>query len=520
MTESKVAKGSFFILIGNIIFRIGGYLYRFLMASLLGPAMYGILGLTLPFQGVFQILSAGGLPPAIAKYVSEYNTLNKEDMARQTIKTSLKIMVFLGIFMGFIMITIVAPWLAYSVFKNPIALLPLQAVGLITPFSVIVGAFRGAFQGVYKMEYIVATRAAEQMGMIIFATGFVLIGLNAFGAVLGSVIGFFLSSISGVYIYKKYMGKYIEIKNPNFKISIKDELKLAKKLISFSIPVTVTALAEMIIYSISTFIMGIFLTSTLIGYFTAADPIARLPLMVSTSIATTILPAAAEAYVKRDKKQLNHYVFKSYEYSILLTLPLCVFIMIFAKPIMRVVYFTNAQYSLGGSALAILVIGMTFYALYSVSTGIIQGIGHPKISMYILLLGSGLNIILNWFLIQKMGIVGGALATTISTIVFTVPTVYITLRLTKSKLKYSKLNKIILASIIMGIILYIIPNNVYGLILAVILSPVIYLISLIYLRIFESEDIERMKSLNNKFGPLKGIYMKIVRKIEEKTINE
>ena len=66
MTESKVAKGSFFILIGNIIFRIGGYLYRFLMASLLGPAMYGILGLTLPFQGVFQILSAGGLPPAIA----------------------------------------------------------------------------------------------------------------------------------------------------------------------------------------------------------------------------------------------------------------------------------------------------------------------------------------------------------------------------------------------------------------------------------------------------------------------
>ena len=109
---------------------------------------------------------------------------------------------------------------------------------------------------------------------------------------------------------------------------------------------------------------------------------------------------------------------------------------------------------------------------------------------------------------------------TISTIIFTVPTVYITLRLTKSKLKYSKLNKIILASIIMGIILYIIPNNVYGLILAVILSPVIYLISLIYLRIFESEDIERMKNLNNKFGPLKGIYIKIVKKIEEKTINE
>ena len=61
--SSKVAKGSAIILIGNVIFRVGGYLYRFLMASLLGPAAYGILGLTTPFQGIFQVLSAAGLPP-------------------------------------------------------------------------------------------------------------------------------------------------------------------------------------------------------------------------------------------------------------------------------------------------------------------------------------------------------------------------------------------------------------------------------------------------------------------------
>lgn len=516
MSDSKLARGSVFILIGNIIFRIGGYVYRFLMASLLGPAMYGILGLTLPFQGIFQILAAGGLPPAIAKYVSEYNSLNKEDLAKQTIKTSLKIMVILGILVGFLMISIIAPWLSYSVFKNPNTLLPLQAVGLITPFSVIVGAFRGAFQGVYKMEYIVATRFVEQMTMIIFATGFVVIGLQAFGAVLGTVIGFALSSLSGLYIYKKYMGNYITT-SPDFEFSVKQEIELDKKLVSFSIPVTITSIAEMIIYSISTLIMGIFLSSKLIGYFTAADPIARLPLMVSTSIATTILPAASEAYVKKNKKQLNHYVFKSYEYVIALTLPLCIFIMVFSKPIMTLVYFTNLEYSLGSSALSILVLGMTFYALYSVSTGIIQGIGYPRITMYILLLGSGLNVILNWFLIQELGIVGGALATTVATAIFTIPTIFITLYLTKTQLDYLKLFKIISASIIMGIILYIIPNNVYGLILGIILSPIIYILSLTYLKLFESEDINRLKKLNRKFGPLKGIYMKIINFIEKKT---
>ena len=139
---------------GNIIFRFGGYIYKFLMASLLGSSAYGLFTLTTPFQGIFQILSAGGLPPAIAKYISEYNSLNEEDLARQTVFTSLKLMVILGIFFGFVMIVFVAPYLSYEFYKKPDILLPLQAVGLITPFSVIVGAFRGAFQGIYKMEYI------------------------------------------------------------------------------------------------------------------------------------------------------------------------------------------------------------------------------------------------------------------------------------------------------------------------------------------------------------------------------
>ena len=61
------------------------------------------------FQGIFQTLAAGGLPPAIAKYVAEYEALNEHDMARQTIYTSLKIMVFLGISLGVLMIFVFAP---------------------------------------------------------------------------------------------------------------------------------------------------------------------------------------------------------------------------------------------------------------------------------------------------------------------------------------------------------------------------------------------------------------------------
>ena len=71
--SSKVAKGSAIILIGNVIFRVGGYLYRFLMASLLGPAAYGILGLTTPFQGIFQVLQlySRRIPQTASEIISQ-----------------------------------------------------------------------------------------------------------------------------------------------------------------------------------------------------------------------------------------------------------------------------------------------------------------------------------------------------------------------------------------------------------------------------------------------------------------
>ena len=86
---SKLVRGSLIIFVGNIIFRIGGYLYRFLMATLLGPVNNGILGTTMSFQGIFQTLAAGGLPPAISKYIAEYNAVEDYNMARQTIYTAL-----------------------------------------------------------------------------------------------------------------------------------------------------------------------------------------------------------------------------------------------------------------------------------------------------------------------------------------------------------------------------------------------------------------------------------------------
>ena len=511
---SKLVRGSFIIFIGNIIFRVGGYIYRFLMAILLGPTAYGILGITLPFQGIFQTLAAGGLPPAIAKYVSEYEAVDEKDMARQTIYTSLKIMVFLGIFFGVLMIFVVAPWLAYVYLGKPDALVPLQIVGCITPFSVIVGAFRGAFQGVYKMEYIVYTRAVEQLGMILFATAFVLIGLSTVGALWGTVIGYSLSVVAAVYIFKFHMGKFIPKASDDFVFSKRDELKLAGTLVKFSIPVIITAIAEMLIYNICTIVMGRFLTFDDVGFFAAADPVARLPLIISISIATTILPASSEAFKLHETETLQTYVSQAYKLSLLFVVPMCVGLALFAAPTLRVLYFENPAYVAGASALAILSIGMTFYSIFSISTSIIQGIGNPRIPMYILIAGAVMTGVLNWILVPVMGIAGGALATTLACLFMMIPCIFFVFRLTKTKPPAVDVGKIFLASLIMGIFALIIPKTTLFLFPGIFACIIVYFFALIFVKFFNKEDIEQLREMFSKTGPLTKFFNKILNLIE------
>ena len=511
---NKLVRGSLIILIGNIIFRIGGYIYRFLMAILLGPTAYGILGITLPFQGIFQTLSAGGLPPAIAKYVAEYEAVDEKDMARQTIYTALKIMVFLGLFFGVLMIFVVAPYLAYGYLGKPEALIPLQIVGLITPFSVIVGAFRGAFQGVYKMEYIVYTRAVEQLGMILFATAFVLIGLSTVGALWGTVLGYSLSVVAAVYIFKYHMGKLIPKASDDFVFTRRDELKLAGTLVKFSIPVIITAIAEMLIYNICTIVMGKFLTFDDIGFFAAADPIARLPLIISVSIATTILPASSEAFKLKDIDMLQKYVSEAYKFSLLFVVPMCVGLALFAAPTLRVLYFKNPAYVAGASALAILSLGMTFYSIFAISTSIVQGIGNPRIPMYILVGGAIVTGILNWVMVPTLGIAGGALATSVACFLMMVPCVYFVFRLTKTKAPVGSIAKILIASAIMGAVAYIIPKTTLFLFPGIFLCIVVYFFALILVKFFQKDDIASLRAFSSKFGPLSEIINKMLNFVE------
>ena len=510
--SNKVLKNSFILVIGNLLFRVGGYINRLLMSRMLGPEGYGLYGLTLPFQGIFQILSAGGLPPAISKYVAEYNAKDEKALTRQVIYTATKFMVIMAILLSIILL-FSSDFIANEIFHKPLVVWPLRAVSLITPFSVIVGAMRGAFQGVYKNEYTVYNRMAEQLATIVFAVVFVYCGLYAMGAVLGGAFGFIVSAITAVLLYKKYISPMFYSED-SLDLSLKEELELLWMLICFAVPVAITALSEMAIYDVGTLVIGVFMLSTDVGFYNAADPISRIPLVISLSISTVLLPATAEAYVLKNQKLLQEYVVDCLRYCILTVIPMCVIISMFSMPIIQLLF--GEVYTPGSGVLCILVIGMSFYSIYMISSSILQGTGNPKLPMYILLLGTVLNIALNAVFVQMMGIVGAAIATTITTGILMIVIMLFVIKTTKISIPWKNILLVLICNLILMAVCYVIPKTLIGLVIGIIIGSSLYIVSLIMLKVLTKRDIDFFSQYMNKIPILKKYTPKLVKYIEEK----
>jgi stage V sporulation protein B len=189
----------------------------------------------------------------------------------------------------------------------------------------------------------------------------------------------------------------------------------------------------------------------------------------------------------------------------------------------------------GAAALQILAVGMLFFTIYTVSSSIAQGLGKPYLPMIILIAGVILDVALSTYLIPIYGITGAAAATTITALFIMSTIVWKTLQVADVKLEYKDLGKIALAAGIMGLVLLLIPQNLLisqaslnsahfnyisffskyvAFLLVMILAAIVYVVALILVGGLKNSDINALRKLSNKTGPLKGKLEKIVSFIE------
>lgn len=219
------------------------------------------------------------------------------------------------------------------------------------------------------------------------------------------------------------------------------------------------------------------------------------------SIVTALYPLISKMAAESNFDAMKKSISESITAINLLVIPATVGSMVFAKPIVVMLFgrgaFDASAIDMTASALFYYSLGMLGFGLRDILTRVFYSVQDTKTPMINGVIGVVFNIVLNFILSRYLGIGGLALATSISAIITTL-LLFISLRkkIGPFGIKHISLSfiKILLASTIMGIVALLTYNYLQGLIglsisllLAIAFSGAVYFVIIFFMKI---EDVD------------------------------
>lgn len=221
------------------------------------------------------------------------------------------------------------------------------------------------------------------------------------GRLEGTYLAFFIATIIGaVIIYR--MGYW----NTTFsKQKIKQILKFCLPLIPHAIGGTVIAMSDR-------YFISIFEGNAEVGFYTAAYQIGALMLLFSRSVNQAWSPMLYSLLKKKDFKSVEKFT------AVLFLAFLGVGIVIYFSTDLVFEYLIDSSYTPSKAYVSLLLLGFLFQSIYFLFTNFIFYSKRTYILAAITFSGALLNLVLNYVLIKKMGVIGVAYATAITWFVF------------------------------------------------------------------------------------------------------
>jgi O-antigen/teichoic acid export membrane protein len=243
--------------------------------------------------------------------------------------------------------------------------------------------------------------------------------------------------------------------------------------------------------------LGMFRTVEEVGFYNIAH---RIPMMAINLapyvVGQVLLPAVAEQFGKGDMQKIKNIYSTSARYLMMLSLPLAAGGIALARPIITVLF--GAEYAPAIILMQIVFIPFALRGFNQAVSSVIYGINQPTFLLKIGVVLAAMSVGLNFWLIPKYGALGAVIATAIPR-VLSLP-IYI--RFVSRKIgepwPMRDTIKIVLASLIMGGVIYAVQAQVgvvTGLAAGIILGLVVYITALFFLRIIGERDLEILEKV-------------------------
>ena len=510
LKENKFARGALILLVGGLICKLIGAIYRIPLSNILGPEGIGIYQLVFPIFSLFLILASGGSATALSKLVASCRAKGENKRARRFLFQSIILLLVVSLVFSGLFLAFGGPLSSFQ--GNEKAALGYVGAAIAIVFASVLTAFRGYFQGYQNMTPTAVSQIIEQVLKLVLGLTFahLLIGRGpAYGA-MGAMIGVGVSEIFALlylaitYAFKR---KKLDILEPEIETTFSQDLKL---LIKQTLPITLNSLIMPLILAIDSFLIVNLLVSSgnsseisteMFGVYSGmVNSLVNFPTVFSMALAISLVPAISYGREKREKNLDASSVFKLIFY---IAIP-CIFIYFcFSREIIAVLYpsATNQNLlSLGALLLRISAINILYISLLQITTAILQGNGKSLAALANVSVAGVIKILLTLVFVSGVfGIYGAAIASAICYSIAAGLNI-ITLRYEFNfSIKFKPIFFIFLNSLIsLGVAIgfnYLFNLTFSGLIsiiFSLLIAGLIYLIFSIILPIFNDEELSKI----------------------------
>ena len=338
MTEgAQVARGAFWLSLGNGLGTAISALATILIARLLGPANYGAYSAALALLGVFAASADLSLNRAATYYISQ-NIVRKKNSYPYALGAIFGALISGASF--FAMVWFLSPMIATLIF-NKAYLSRLFLVTAIIVFVVAISnASRGILLGLGRMDLIGIAAIISSIIRNTAAISLILIGLGAFGAISGQAIGY-----ASVMVLLLFFGLYQIKKTSGFYEDDEEFSLVIRNLYSYSIPIAIFAFASAIFQQFYNILAARSLSDFVYGNFSAAWMVFGASLMFPNSLATALFPTLSKMAGVDEKAVTKNYS-AAVKYASLSLLPIAVIFMSVPDELILFVY--GPEYYMAG----------------------------------------------------------------------------------------------------------------------------------------------------------------------------
>lgn len=431
---SNLLKGTMILTVGLLLSRIIGILYVIPFYQIIGEEYIALYQYAYTPYSIMLAIAVSGVPVAVSKFVSKYNALGDYATGRKLVKSSMVLMTVTG-FLGFLVLYFLADPIAHLIIKDDEAVFSVNDVASVikfVSFAVIVvpvmSLIRGFFQGYQYMTPTAVSQLWEQIVRILFVLlgGFLVVYIfngTEKTAVSFAVFAAFLGAIASLFVlywyWKKLKPEFNSLLSSSGQLNSDVSLtNIYKEMLIYTVPFALVGVInplfqfiDMITFNSSMSAIGIRgdVSNTLLGMLNfSAHKLVMIPVMLATGFSMALIPYITSYYAKKDFAQVRKSLDQTFQILLFLTVPAAMGISVLADEFYLVFYEASET---GATVLAHYAPVAILFALYPVTTAILQGIDRQKLIILNLLLGILAKLVLNTPLIKAFETDGAIMAT-------------------------------------------------------------------------------------------------------------